>query len=62
MRYSSVGSTTTEVPNLLRRLGDFDESKWRLPEWLRMTLPVAVILNRFATAFRVFIPLGRRIQ
>lgn len=26
-----------------------------------MTLPVAVILNRLATDFRVFTPLGRRI-
>lgn len=52
---------TTDVPRFLRRLGDLDESKWRLPAWLRITLPVPVILNRLATAFRVFIPFGRRI-
>ena len=53
---------TTVLPSFLRRLGDFDESKWRLPAWARKTLPVPVILNLLATAFRVFIPFGRRIQ
>ena len=32
------------------------------PAWERMTLPVAVILNRLVTDFRVLMPLGRRIK
>lgn len=36
--------------------------RWRLPARIRMTLPPAVILNRFATDLRVLIPLGRRIS
>ncbi len=44
-----------------RRLGLFPASKCRLPAPRHMTLPEPVLLNRFATDFRVLIPLGRRI-
>ena len=62
MRETSVLSTRVEEPRFRRVLGDFPESKWRLPACDRLTFPVAVILNRFATAFLVLMPLGRRIQ
>src|SRR5580658_7506229 len=52
---------SVEVPRLRRRLGFLDCNKCRLPARVRMTLPVAVILNRLATAFFVLMPLGRRI-
>ena len=35
------------------RFALLDASKWRRPAWPRNTLPVAVILKRFATAFFV---------
>ena len=61
MRYMSVLSTNFDVPRERRRLGLLVESKWRLPALERMALPLAVILNRLATALRVLMPLGRRI-
>ena len=61
MRYISVLSTNLEVPRERRRLGLLVESKWRLPALERMALPLAVILNRLATALRVLMPFGRRI-
>ena len=61
MRYTSVGSTTT-VPPMERGVWGFCLwSRWRLPARARNTLPLAVILNRFATDFFVLMPLGRRI-
>ncbi len=60
-RYASVSSTTTIVPRFRRRFGLLVASKCRLPACGRNTLPVAVILNRFDTAFRVLLPFGRRI-
>ena len=61
MRYASVSSTCLEVPSERRRFGLLPASKWRRPARERITLPVAVILNRLATDFLVLIPLGRRI-
>lgn len=37
------------------RLADLHSSKWRRPALVRKTLPVPVILNRFATAFLVLL-------
>ena len=53
---------TVLLPRRRRRLEFLPCSKWRLPAWLRMTLPVPVILNRLATDFFVLMPLGRRIN
>src|SRR5260221_967558 len=53
---------TALLPRRRRRLEFLPCSRWRLPAWLRMTLPVPVILNRLATDFLVLIPLGRRIN
>src|SRR5687768_13258559 len=50
-----------EEPKERRRLAFLVAMRWRFPARERMTLPVPVILNRLATAFRVLIPLGRRI-
>src|SRR5689334_7062256 len=36
------------------RLGFFEPSRWRLPECMRITLPVDVSLNRFAAPRCVF--------
>ena len=44
-----------------RRFGFFVCNRWRLPARGRNTLPLAVILNRLAADFFVFIPFGRRI-
>ena len=49
------------LPRRRRRLAFFVCAKCRRPAWERMTLPVAVILNRLAAAFLVLMPLGRRI-
>ena len=54
-------STSLEVPRERRRFGLLVDNRWRLPARERMTLPVPVILKRFATDFRVLMPLGRRI-
>jgi hypothetical protein len=61
MRYTSVLSTNAEEPKARRRFGFLPCSRWRLPAWERITLPVPVTLNRFATDFFVLIPFGRRI-
>jgi hypothetical protein len=45
---ASLGLTTTDLPRRRMRFGFFVPSKWRLPECIRMTLPVDVILKRFA--------------
>jgi hypothetical protein len=57
-----VASTILAVPNERRRLGLLVDSKCRLPARIRSTFPVPVILKRLATAFRVLIPLGLRIN
>jgi hypothetical protein len=44
-----------------RRLGLLLANKCRLPAPRHITLPVPLILNRFATDFLVLTPLGRRI-
>ena len=61
MRYVSVGSICVAEPSLRRRLAFLWANKWRRPARERMTLPLAVILNRFATDFFVLIPFGRLI-
>src|SRR5882762_5273136 len=53
---------TALLPRRRRRLEFLPCSRWRLPAWLRMTLPVPVILNRLVTDFFVLMPLGRRIN
>ena len=62
MRYASVGETTADLPSARRRFGLLPASKWRLPAWERITLPLPVILNRLATDFFVLIPFGRLIK
>jgi len=62
MRYTSVGPSNEALRSDRRRLGLLPCSKWRRPAPRKRTFPVAVILNRLATAFLVLIPLGRRIQ
>jgi hypothetical protein len=57
-----VESATTALRNDRRRLAFFPASKCRLPARERNTLPPAVILNRLATAFRVFGALALRIN
>lgn len=49
------------MPKSRRRLAFLPASKCRLPARERIAFPVAVTLNRLATAFRVLIPFGRRI-
>src|SRR5882724_2566119 len=61
MRYSSVECTRVVPRKARRRFGFLACNKWRLPARERNTLPVAVILKRFATDFFVLMPLGRRI-
>src|SRR6185503_9674420 len=61
MRYSSVEWTVVVPRRERRRPGPLVCSKWRLPACARKTLPLAVILKRFATDFFVLIPFGRRI-
>src|SRR6188768_541619 len=62
MRYTSVGCTVVVPVRLRRRFGFLVCSKWRLPARERSTLPLAVILKRFAADFFVLMPLGRRIK
>jgi hypothetical protein len=62
MRYSSVLWTVVVPRRLRRRFGLLVCARWRLPALERMTLPLAVILNRLATDFFVLIPFGRRIK
>lgn len=54
MRCSSERSTSFCLPSRRRRLEFLQLNKWRLPELERLILPLAVILKRLATAFRVF--------
>src|SRR5207302_120635 len=61
MRYSSVGCTAVVPLKPRRRFGFFVCSRCRLPARGRNTLPLAVILKRFAADFFVLIPFGRRI-
>src|SRR5271170_5067174 len=71
MRYSSVLSTCFILARWRLRLRFLLPARWRRPDWEVMTLPVAVILNRLATAFLVlrramalgitiFLPIGRK--
>src|SRR5438045_213527 len=62
MRYSSVECTVVVPRRLRRRLGRLVWARCRRPAEERNTLPVAVILNRFAADFLVLMPLGRRIK
>ncbi len=55
MRATSLGSTSTLLARCRLRLALFDDNKWRREAWARSTLPDAVILNRLATAFFVFL-------
>jgi len=52
-RASSVLSVTSVFASWRLRFAFFDCSRWRRPAWARNTLPVAVTLKRFATAFFV---------
>ena len=61
IRSSSDRSNTVAVPSRRRCFGLLQLSKCRFPDRLRITLPVAVILNRLATDFLVFWVLARRI-
>ncbi len=55
IRAVSVESTTADFAMWRFRLALFEESRCRREAWERMTLPVAVILNRLATALRVLL-------
>ena len=55
IRASSVLWTRADFAIRRFRLALFDESKWRRDACWRSTFPVAVILNRFETAFRVLL-------
>ena len=55
IRASSVLWTAADLAMCRLRLALFDESKWRRDACWRLTFPVAVILNRFETAFRVLL-------
>lgn len=55
MCLTSQASTTARLPLLRFNLEFLHSSKWRRPALERMTLPVAVILNRLATDFFVLL-------
>jgi len=55
MCLTSQASTTAALPLLRFNLEFLHSSKWRRPALERMTLPVAVILNRLATDFFVLL-------
>ena len=55
MRFMSVLSSTMALAIWRLRFALFEESRWRREACWRRTLPVAVILNRFETAFRVLL-------
>jgi hypothetical protein len=61
IRSLSVLSNTVAVPSRRRCFGLLQLSKCRFPDRLRITFPVAVILNLLATDFLVFWVLARRI-
>ena len=48
-------STRAAFPSRRLRLALFDDNRWRREERDLKTLPRAVILKRFATAFRVLL-------
>jgi hypothetical protein len=51
----SVLSTNTALADWRLRFAFFADSKWRRDDWDRNTLPRAVILNLFLTAFFVLL-------
>jgi hypothetical protein len=55
MRATSVSSTRAALLKWRFRFALFPDSKWRLEECVRKTLPRAVILKRFATDLRVLL-------
>ena len=55
MRATSVLSTRAALLSKRFRLALFDDIRWRREDCARRTLPVPVILNRLATAFRVLL-------
>ena len=55
IRASSVLSTRAILLNKRLRLALLDDIRWRRDDCERNTLPVAVILNLLATAFRVLL-------
>ncbi len=48
MLAKSAAFTSMDFPSRRIRFGFFVPSRWRLPERIRMILPVDVILSRFA--------------
>jgi len=52
---TSVSSTRAALPSRRLRFELFDDNKWRREERDLKTFPRAVILKRFATAFRVLL-------
>src|SRR5215469_13751401 len=62
IRYKSVGWTPAALPRRRSRLAFLLWARCRRPARKRNALPVAVILNRLATAFFVLMPLGRLIN
>jgi len=54
-RATSVLSTRAALPSRRLRFELFDDNKWRREERDLKTFPRAVILKRFATAFRVLL-------
>ena len=50
-----MSSTRAAFPSRRLRLALFDDNRWRREERDLKTLPLAVILKRFATAFRVLL-------
>ncbi len=55
MRAMSVLSTRADFAIWRLRLALLLERRWRFEAWERKILPVAVILNRLATAFLVLL-------
>lgn len=55
MRGTSVGSTSADFASLRLRFADLHSSKCRRLLRVRTTLPLAVILKRFATDLRVLL-------
>ena len=55
IRFSSVLWTSADFAMWRLRLALFDDNRWRREACCLLTFPVAVILNRFETAFRVLL-------
>jgi hypothetical protein len=53
-RGTIVSWTSVALPRLRFRFAFLEEARWRKPGLRRSNFPVAVNLNRFATAFLVF--------